>query len=140
MEVKLIISADDRALKFAKLLGGLFDNVEITTDASASKEEDSKGIVGTEPTGYFVPQEETIKTAPIDNPGVISKEIDVQTYTANELREVALKVPKTAECQQEIARILQSSCAEGSKASISNILPEHSYQAMQRLKTLAGVE
>lgn len=142
MEVKLVISADSSALKFAELLGGL-----IKEGIVIESEEKSEGgaFVGTGSCEEFVTQDVKMETAPVDKPEIIEEQkqdniAQPQVFTAEELRAVALKVPKDPAKQNEVARILQSACAPDAKPSISNVLPENSYQTMVRLKTLAGVE
>lgn len=140
MEVKLVISADSSALKFAELLGGLIK------EGIVIESEEKGAFVGTEPCGEFITQDVTMETAPVDEPAIVEEEkkqdtiSQPQVFTAEELRSVALKVPKDPAKQNEVARILQSACAPDVKPSISNVLPENSYQTMVRLKTLAGVE
>lgn len=142
MEVKLVISADSSALKFAELLGGLIkEGIVIESEEKA----EGGAFVGTEPCGEFVTQDVKMETAPVDKPEIIEEQkqdniAQPQVFTAEELRAVALQVPKDPAKQNEVARILQSACAPDAKPSISNVLPENSYQTMVRLKTLAGVE
>lgn len=141
MDIKLIISADESALRFADLLGGLVHKEAVRGSVKYADQEEiitSKGVTVGSDLGVDEDMSADIKTAPIDQPQIINE--PQVTYTAEELREVAMKIPKTAECQQEIVRILQSSCAEGGKATVSNILPENSETAMNRLKTLAGIK
>lgn len=143
MEVKLVISADSSALKFAELLGGI-----IKEGIVIESEEKLEGgaFVGTGSCGEFVTQDVKMETAPVDKPEIVEEEpkqdniAQPQVFTAEELRAVALQVPKDPAKQNEVARILQSACAPDAKPSISNVLPENSYQTMVRLKTLAGVE
>lgn len=139
MEVKLIISADESAIRFAELLGN-FAKEGITIESEPKKEK--LITVGTEPYSEWTTQEvKELQTAPVDKPEVeVNNIVDTQVYTAEELRAVALQIPKESSKQQEVARILQSACDPGAKPSISNVLPENSYQTMVRLKTLAGIE
>lgn len=140
MEVKLVISADSSALKFAELLGGF-----IQEGGKIEGKEDTLVIPRVDIEDVEVPNE-VLKTAPVDKPEIIEEEqkqdsiAQSQVFTAEELRAVALQIPKDPAKQNEVARILQSACAPDVKPSISNVLPENSYQTMVRLKTLAGIE
>lgn len=84
MEVKLIISADNSAMRFAELLGGLFrEGVVIESDKE-------KGvIVGTEPYSEWTTQDvkEDLQTAPADDPKIETIEDVVETCENwNEIR------------------------------------------------------
>lgn len=149
MDIKLIISADESALEFARLIGKFTSSINITNTEKAHSEPKNTKIEQVEEVKVeklkvkeeVKPTKQLNLTDEVEIPNYKVGKTEVAKtdviYSAVDLRKVALSVPK--EKQTKIMDILIKYCDEGVKPSITNVKPEVSNLVMQELQALGGM-